>query len=335
MLAAAGCLALTSCTSDDDTNGNANVSAKLVGTYELTALTAPLTQDYDGDGDSSSNLVMEGNCYNNSWISFHSDGTYDEGYSSSIMGTGGLNLTCNSQTSSGTYTQNGNTITTTRTSGEGNANATYSFNSTAHTLTRTETNGTYAGWNALTSLWGNLTGNLQFTFTKYTDNDNDNGNTDEDEDNNNNNTVNADLLGNFDLTAFVVGQAQDLDRDGDSSTNLTTETNCYGSSNITFNNDGTFDKTTSFSSIGNTGLALECNTTTTHGRWTRNGNTVTTTQNNLGTNITTNYTFNTTAHTLSNTDSNGQYPTFNTVTSLFANLTGNVNYTFTKDTTTN
>jgi len=333
MLAAASCLALTSCSSDDDStsNGGGNVDSKLVGTYQLTSLVAPTNQDYDGDGDNSSNLALEGNCYSSSWISFHSDGTYDQSFTSSTMGTGGISLDCDTKVTSGTYTENGNTITTTETSGSANVNATYTFNATAHTLTRTQANASYAGWNALTSIWANLTGNLNLTFTKYTDNDNDNGQNADDTDHNNNNTANADLLGQFDLTAFVVGTAQDLDKDGQSSTNLVNEIDCYTSSKIEFNNDGTFERTTAVSSVGNLGLSLECTTSTSYGRWTRNGNTVTTTQTTAGVNVSTQYTFNTTAKTLTASDATAQYPVFSLVTSLFANVTGQVNYTFTKD----
>ena len=331
LLAAAGCLALTSCSSDDDTPNGNNVSSDIVGTYELTSAVSPTTQDYDGDGDSSSNLALEGNCYSDSWISFHSDGTYDESYTSSTTGTGGIRLECDTKTSAGTYTKTGNTIVTTRTSGTGEATATYNFNASAHTLTRTQANAAYAGWNTVTSLWGNLTGNLQLTFEKYTDNDNDEGQNADDTDNNNNNTVNADLIGQFDLSSFIVATAQDLDKDGDSSTNLISELECYSSSKIEFHNDGTFERTTAVASIGNLGLSLNCTTSTSYGRWTRNGNTVTTTQTTAGINVNTQYTFNTSAKTLSNTDNNGQYPGYNTATSIFATLTGNVAYTFTKE----
>src|SRR5688572_8228645 len=92
LLALAGCLALASC-SDDDNGGN-DVSADLTGTYELTAVTTAQAHDYDNDGDSSTNLVLEGNCYNDSWISFHADGTYEEGYSYSMATNGGTEIEC-------------------------------------------------------------------------------------------------------------------------------------------------------------------------------------------------------------------------------------------------
>lgn len=333
MLALTGCIGLASCSSDDEgTDTNGEVSADLVGTFELTSLVAPMTQDYDDDGDSNTNLVLEGSCYNDSWISFHSDGTYDEGYSSSILGEGGLNLDCDVETSSGTYTRNGNTVTTTRTSGGATVNTEFMYDASTKILTRSDSNGSYVGWNSVSSLWANLTGTLQLTFTKYTDNDNDNGATDNDDDNIN---VNADLLGEFSLTSYIVGLAQDLDNDGDNSTNLMTETNCYLNNNITFNSDGTYEEHSSTSILGGAGLSLECDSATTTGTWTRNGDTVTTTQTSGGVNVTTEYMFDAETHELSRTDEDGQYPSFNVVGSLFAMLTGDIDLMYSKETTSN
>ena len=333
MLALTGCLGLASCSSDDEgTDMNGEVSADLVGTFELTSLNAPFSQDYDEDGDSNTNLVLEGSCYNDSWISFHSDGTYDEGYSSSILGEGGLNLDCDVETSSGTYTREGNTVTTTRTSGGATVNTEFMYNATTKTLTRTDNNGSYVGWNSVSSLWANLTGTLQLTFTKYTDNDNDNGNSDNDDDNMN---VNADLLGEFNLTSYVVGMAQDLDNDGDNSTDLTSETNCYVNSNITFNSDGTYEERSSMSVLGALGLSLDCDSETTTGTWTRDGNTVTTTQTSGGANVSTDYMFNAETKKLTRTEDDGEYPSFTSEGSLFAMLTGAIDLTYSKETAAN
>lgn len=334
MLALTGCVGLGSCTSDDEgTDMNGEVSADLVGTFELTALTAPDAQDYDLDGDSNTNLVLEGSCYNDSWISFHSDGTYDEGYSSSILGEGGLNLECDVETSSGTYTREGNRVMTTRTSGGAAVNTEFMYNATSKTLTRTDSNGSFVGWNSVSSLWANLTGTLQLTFTKYTDDDNDNGNTDNDDDNMN---VNAALLGEFNLTSYVVGTAQDLDNDGDNSTDLTSETNCYVDSSITFNSDGTYEEQSSTSILGALGLSLDCDdTATTTGTWTRDGNTVTTTQTSGGVEVTTDYMFDATTKKLSRTEEDGTYPSFTSEGSLFAMLTGAVELTYSKETVSN
>lgn len=333
MLALTGCLGLASCAADDEgTDTNGEVSADLVGTFELTALDVPIAQDYDDDGDTNTNLVLEGSCYNDSWISFHSDGTYDEGYSASILGEGALNLDCDVETSSGTYTRNGNTVTTTKTSGGATVNTEFMYDASAKTLTRTDSNGSYVGWNTVASLWANLTGTLQLTFTKYTDDDNDNGATDNDDDNMN---VNADLLGDFSLTSFIVGAAQDLDNDGDNSTNLMTETNCYMESGIRFNSDGTYEEHFAASIVSITGLSLECEAENTTGTWTRDGDTVTTTQTSGSVDITTEYAFDAETHQLTRTEEDGEFPSFTVVGSLFAMVTGDIELTYSKETTSN
>lgn len=331
MFAAAGCLAVTSCASDDD-SGNNNVNSDLTGTYDLTAATAPTSQDYDGDGDSNTNLVLEGACYNESWISFHNDGTYDQGFTSSTTGQGGFSLDCNTEVSSGTYTQNGNTITTNRTSGSasGSATATFTFNSSSHTLTKNESNATYSGFNAASSIWANLTGNLQLTYEKYTNNDEDNGNSDNDEDNVDAAGM-AEVIGNFGLTSLLTTTAQDLDDDGDSSTNLLSETDCYASSNIMFKSDGTYTEQSSNSALlSELGLALTCNTETHTGTFTRNGNKIITRMTSGSDTVTVNYTLDTETNTISRSDINGEYPSFNNATNIYSMVNGNLAYTFTK-----
>jgi len=318
LLAAAGCVALNSC-SEDDNGGNNNVSADLTGTYELTAATAGQAQDYDNDGDSSTNLVLEGNCYNDSWISFHSDGTYDEGMSHSTSTNGGTEIDCETSITSGTWTQNGNQVTTTSSS---NVTTTYSFNASAHTLTRSESNGHYVGWNSVSRIWANLTGNLQLTFEKYTDDDDDNGNGQDDDDNTN---TEAQVFGNFDLTAFIVGQAQDLDLDGDSSTNLANETDCYANSTLKFRSDGTYERNYSYSVLNLANLSLDCETTTTTGRFTRIGDEIFTRSSNG----TVNGTFHLGANgKVTGTWENAEYPSYNSATQLWATLTGNANLEF-------
>ncbi|MDI1257374.1 MAG: hypothetical protein PSV16_14870 [Flavobacterium sp.] len=330
MFAAAGCFAVTSCSSDDDSGNNNNLTADLTGTYDLTAVNAPTAQDYDGDGDSNNNLVLEGACYNESWISFHNNGTYDEERTTATTGQGGLSIDCDTQASSGTYTQTGNTITTTRTSGSGNATATFTFNSSAHTLTRNESNGTYSGFNTATSVWANLTGNLQITYEKYTNNDDDNGNSDSDDDNVSS-EGRAEVIGNFGLSTLLTATAQDLDDDSDSSTNLLNESNCYASSHIVFNSDGTYTEESSSSNLlSSLGLELTCNSETSNGTFIRNGNKVITRMTSGSGTITTNYTLDMETNTISRTDAQGEYPSFNNVTNIYTMTSGSLNYTFTK-----
>ncbi|HRN99833.1 MAG TPA: hypothetical protein PLA69_11085, partial [Flavobacterium sp.] len=112
VMAMAACFSFYSCSDDDNDNGNQNLQNDLTGTYELSRMDAPTAQDFDNDGDSDTNLVNEGACYNSSWISFKSDGTYQQYLSWTTAAQGGATLDCESLMSSGTYTQSGSTVTT-------------------------------------------------------------------------------------------------------------------------------------------------------------------------------------------------------------------------------
>lgn len=325
LFALAGCLAFVSC-SDDDNGGGNNVSADLTGTYELTAAVASEARDYDNDGDASTNLALEGNCYNDSWISFHSDGTYEEGFSHSTAANGGTEIECETSITSGTWTQDGSEVTTTSSS---NVTATYNFNSSAHTLTRTDNDGEFVGWNSASRIWANLTGNLQLKFEKYTDDDDDNGNGQDDD---SNIDADANIFSNFGLTAFIVSEAQDLDNDGNSSTNLATETNCYANSTITFNTDGTYERDYSYSVLNLSNLSLECDSMTESGTYTRIGDTIFT-RNSSGS-IT--GSFDLAANgMLSGTWEDAEYPGRNSVTDLFVSLTGDVDLKFERESASN
>ncbi len=320
MFAVAGCLALTSC-SDDDNGGSNNVSSDLVGTYKLSTMTAATAQDYDNDGDSSTNLALEGSCSNSSWISFHDDGTYDQSITRSTASSTGTSLDCETTVSSGTYTRNGDTITAVQTSGSANVSTTYMFNSTSHTISGMAQNASYAGWNATSNTWANLTGNLQVAFTKYTDNDEDNGNNIDADDN-----VNADasIFSKFNLTSYIVDQAQDYDLDGDSSTNLATEGSCYSSSTIEFKTDGTYEE--KFNSTSFSGLTLTCETSTKTGHYTRVGDRVITYNGNSNTS----FNLNTAGNILTGTNNNASYAGWNLVQNLWVSLTGNAEMSFTR-----
>ncbi|AWI25216.1 hypothetical protein [Flavobacterium pallidum] len=328
MLAAAGCLAMTSCSSDDDNGSNNNVSDDITGTYELSAAVATQAQDYDGDGDTSTDLVTEGSCYNDSWISFHENGTYDESYSYSTMANGGVSLECHTEVSSGTYTRNGNTIHTTSTSGTVGVEASYVLDVSNHTLKRTAGNSTMTRFNENTALWAEATGSLQLVFKKYTDNDTDNGSTDDDTDNTSTSGM-AEIMGNFGLDALIAGSAQDLDDDGNSSTDLTNEVNCYSDSHIMFHTNGTYEETRSRSVLGNLNLSLDCDTETSTGTWTRVGNKVFTRSSGNASTRTT-FDLDSSTHILSRSESNGDYPSFNTLTNIFAMVSGNLKYEYQK-----
>lgn len=324
MLAVAGCLAITSCSSDDDEDNNGN--ANLVGTYELTSAVTGEAQDFDGDGDTSTNLVTEGNCYNDSWISFHADGTYDESYSYSMVSNGGASLECQTDVSSGTYTKSGSTITTTRTSGTGSETATYNFNAENHKLLRVVGNASTSVFNTTMALWATGHGNLELTFERYTEDDDDAGATDTDTDNTNAAGA-AEVTGRFELTSLITGTAQDLDDDGDSSTDLTNEVTCYGDSNILFHTNGTYEETRTWTTVGNLGQTLDCNTVSHTGTYTRSGGNVYTRSSG---GVNTAYTYNTTTHFVKRTDTAGSIPTYNSTTNMYAMTTGNIDYEYSK-----
>lgn len=95
----------SSCSSDDDNNDNSNDAA--AGTYNLTAVIAPLAVDYNQDGTSSENLMQESPCYLDSHIKLEQDMTYTSTYSYVLPE---LESTCYSEESFGTWEQEGNTI---------------------------------------------------------------------------------------------------------------------------------------------------------------------------------------------------------------------------------
>jgi len=321
MLAAAGCLALASCSQDDDST--TSVSSDLTGTYELTSFVVPNAQDYDGDGDSSTNLVSEGSCQSETWIQFLANGTYKESYSASTSSATGADISCETKVSTGTYVQDGDSVTTTRTSGTGALTVNYTFDANAKTLTRSENNGQYSGFNTVTQVWANLTGNLSLTFTKKSDGTSAN-------DVKNGANSNVGVLGDFNLRSFVVGQAQDLNKDGQTSTDLASETSCYGDSKITFKSDGTYTEVFKYSVMNATNVSLECQTKTTSGTYDRDGNVITTKDTSGSADVTTTYNFNTATNTISRRNNSMEFPGYNSVTSLFFNVTGAVDLAYDK-----
>lgn len=69
---------LTACSDDDDSGTSAD--SQLAGTYNLTAYNIPVAVDFDQDGEPSTNLMDESNCYLNSHIILNSDKTYTSVY---------------------------------------------------------------------------------------------------------------------------------------------------------------------------------------------------------------------------------------------------------------
>jgi hypothetical protein len=164
MLAVAGCLSLASCSNDDDNNGvNNNTNADLTGTYRVTSWMAPTAVDLDGNGTTSTNMMMESSCYDDSMMTINQNGTYTMTYNSA--GINGTSLECDTETTVGTWTRSGNSFTTSHMSGGQNMSTNYSFQGGSNTtLTRNMNNWQYPMMNNGTASWGN--GNVSMVMTR-------------------------------------------------------------------------------------------------------------------------------------------------------------------------
>jgi len=132
---AAGVFALTSCSDDDENNNNQN-DDQAVGTYRLAAYTAPAALDLDNDGDSSSDLSTEYNCYADWEIVLNSDQTFTRTHN--ITGVTDGDLTCQiGQTATGTWSRNGQTLTLINANNGDELTEEYTFSSNNEILTKT------------------------------------------------------------------------------------------------------------------------------------------------------------------------------------------------------
>jgi hypothetical protein len=141
MLAVAVCLTFASCSDDEDNNTVGNSNSDLVGTYRLTSWNAPMAVDFDGDGVSNTNMMNESSCYNNSVMRVNKDNTYTMTYN--YVGIDG-EVSCETETTNGTWTRSGNSFTTSNMANGQNMNTNYAFGSTNQTtLTRNMSNWNY------------------------------------------------------------------------------------------------------------------------------------------------------------------------------------------------
>ncbi|MGJ8665010.1 MAG: hypothetical protein ACSHW7_01470 [Patiriisocius sp.] len=69
-------LAIASCGNDDDAIVEQEVELGIVGEFEMTNYNSPLNDDYNGDGVTSSNLIVEAPCFELTLI-LNSDNTYN------------------------------------------------------------------------------------------------------------------------------------------------------------------------------------------------------------------------------------------------------------------
>lgn len=159
-------LAITfgACSSDDNSDNNNN-SGGIEGTYELREFNTSVATDFDEDGTASTNQVNESDCYNDVQIALRSDNTftYTIGYIS--VNTDGSD-TCTSYEVDGTWTATNNTITATYENIEGN-DVTVSFARTdnGNTLTETRTITTFPNRNAEGAAIQTV-GSVQLVFKK-------------------------------------------------------------------------------------------------------------------------------------------------------------------------
>lgn len=151
-------LPVISCNNDDDNSTNNN--SDIAGEYNLTYLYIPEATDYNQDGISSQDLLMESSCYLDSQIVLNEDMSYTEtnSYVFFISETG-----CQSEERFGTWEINGDIITLTDNTMELPSTKDYSYDN--NELFRTEVNAQYPTRDGEGNpVYAN--GDLQYTYTK-------------------------------------------------------------------------------------------------------------------------------------------------------------------------
>lgn len=164
MIAVAGCLSMASCSNDDDNNSvNTNPNSDLVGTYRMTAWNSPMSVDFDNDGTSNTNMMNESPCYDDSMMTINANGTYTMTYN--YVNINGGTVSCQAETTNGTWTRNGNSFSTSHLLGGQNMNTSYNFASgSSTTLTRNMSNWNYPTMNNGTAEYAQ--GNVSMVMTR-------------------------------------------------------------------------------------------------------------------------------------------------------------------------
>lgn len=78
ILAALGCTLFSCSDAYEKTQRNVNRDQDVTGIYTMSSWNAPKAADFDGDGTSNRNMMLESSCYNNSVMQINEDGTYDD-----------------------------------------------------------------------------------------------------------------------------------------------------------------------------------------------------------------------------------------------------------------
>lgn len=98
------------------------------------------------------------------------------------------------------------------------------------------------------------------------------------DDNSDNNS--GSIEGTYELREFNTSTPTDFNRDGISSTNQMSETNCYNDGQLTFRSDNTFTYEIAYLSV-NSDASSSCTSYEVDGTWTATNNTLTATYENL------------------------------------------------------
>lgn len=124
-------VSLLSCEDCDDSPVVVNPNQDIIATFKLTAFNVPEAVDIDQNGQLSSNLMQESDCYDPSFLTFNSDGTYRLRNNQLVVV--GSDTDCQSRTTTGNWTRNGNVITATPHSGDP---IQFTFSEEAQTMSR-------------------------------------------------------------------------------------------------------------------------------------------------------------------------------------------------------
>lgn len=104
-LAVAGCFTVGSCSDDDD---NSVVQTDISGTYNLISYNAPVSQDLNGDQESSFNLVSEHDCFSEWQIVLKNDNTFER--NSKVLSIENGDIVCATESDSGTWQREGDDV---------------------------------------------------------------------------------------------------------------------------------------------------------------------------------------------------------------------------------
>lgn len=130
-------LAFASCESDDD-NNNESSSASIVGTFVLTNFDSPINDDYNNDGTTSSNLLDEVPCFENT-ISFSENGNYTSSATTLVIEIDDNSTTAGCEgpfIETGTYNLEGDTLSITQeTTTDPDGDVDISFNDATASIT--------------------------------------------------------------------------------------------------------------------------------------------------------------------------------------------------------